>query len=205
MRFFTDAEAATVEAIVDRIYPPTSSPGAVQAGVPSFIDEQLAGPWGRGERMYLEPPFLEPTHGGHGWQSPLTPAQAYRTGLRAVDRFTTREFGDPFVALSTSDQHTVLTDLEAGRVDTFSNFDSAAFFALLRQNVVEGLFSDPRYGGNRNMAGWDWLGFPGDPDAHDYGTEIDRLDAPYAAEPVALPMAPAGLGESDPTATGRTW
>ena len=77
-------------------------PGAVEAGVPTFIDQQLAGPWGRGERMYREPPFHEPTHGGHGAQSPLTPAEVYHTGLRALDRFTTRDFGGPFVALTPS-------------------------------------------------------------------------------------------------------
>jgi gluconate 2-dehydrogenase gamma chain len=203
--FFTKAEAATVAAIVDQIYPPNAlGPGAVEAGVPTFIDQELSGPWGRGERMYRDPPFREPTHGGHGWQSPLTPAEVYRTGLSALDRFTTRDFGEPFVALTAADQHDVLTAVEAGLVDTFSELDPVSFFALIRQNVIEGLFADPRYGGNRDMAGWRWLGFPGDPDAHDYRGEIDRLETPYAGEPAALPVAPGSMGQPAATPGDRT-
>ena len=35
------------------------------------------------------------------------------------------------------------------------------FFALLRQNVLEGMFSDPLHGGNANLIGWQLIGFPG--------------------------------------------
>ena len=35
------------------------------------------------------------------------------------------------------------------------------FFAQLLENVREGYFADPLYGGNRGMAAWKWIGFPG--------------------------------------------
>ena len=34
---------------------------------------------------------------------------------------------------------------------------------MFRQNVLEGMLADPAYGGNRDMVGWKWLRFPGDP------------------------------------------
>ncbi|MGC1530923.1 MAG: gluconate 2-dehydrogenase subunit 3 family protein, partial [Bradyrhizobium sp.] len=35
------------------------------------------------------------------------------------------------------------------------------FWTTLYQTVVEGMYSDPIYGGNRNKAGWAIIGFPG--------------------------------------------
>ena len=35
------------------------------------------------------------------------------------------------------------------------------FWATVYQTVIEGMFSDPIYGGNRNKAGWKMIGFPG--------------------------------------------
>ena len=42
----------------------------------------------------------------------------------------------------------------------------ADFFRIVRQNVVEGFLSDPSYGGNFEMAGWRWVGYPGVASAH---------------------------------------
>lgn len=41
---------------------------------------------------------------------------------------------------------------------------------MLIQNVREGFFADPLYGGNKDMAGWKMLGFPGA--RYDYREEI---------------------------------
>ena len=38
---------------------------------------------------------------------------------------------------------------------------SDVFFAHLWESTVEGFFSDPVYGGNRNMVAWRMIGFPG--------------------------------------------
>ena len=37
------------------------------------------------------------------------------------------------------------------------------FFNALLQITMEGFFADPMYGGNRNMAGWKMVGYPGLP------------------------------------------
>jgi hypothetical protein len=49
--FFTNAEAAMVESIADRIIPPDpQTPGGKDAGCAAFIDRQLAGPYGQRRR-----------------------------------------------------------------------------------------------------------------------------------------------------------
>ena len=42
-------------------------------------------------------------------------------------------------------------------------FRAGDFFSMFRQNVLEGMLADPAYGGNKDMVGWKWIGFPGDP------------------------------------------
>ena len=39
--------------------------------------------------------------------------------------------------------------------------ETSHFFALLRQNTIEGMFCDPLHGGNADMVGWQLVGFPG--------------------------------------------
>jgi gluconate 2-dehydrogenase gamma chain len=72
-RFLQRQEAATVEAIVDRLIPPDpETPGGKGLGCAVFIDRQLAGPCGRSESYYMEGPFQKGTE-QQGPQSPITP------------------------------------------------------------------------------------------------------------------------------------
>ena len=52
--------------------------------------------------------------------------------------------------------------MEDGRA-TFENFDAGAFFGQLHALTMAGFFSDPIYGGNRDMASWKMIGYPGLP------------------------------------------
>src|SRR3954463_16196680 len=55
--FFTPAEAAVVDAIVDRLIPTDElGMGAKDAGVTTFIDRQLMGPYGGHEWLYMQAP-----------------------------------------------------------------------------------------------------------------------------------------------------
>jgi gluconate 2-dehydrogenase gamma chain len=54
---------------------------------------------------------------------------------------------------------------------------SGAFFALLRQLTVLGMFSSPEYGGNRDGCGWALLGFV---DQHVFTPPFGWYDAEYA-------------------------
>jgi len=82
--FFTPAEAAAVDAIVDRLIPTDElGPGAKDAGVTTFIDRQLTGPFGGHDWLYMQGPFSSTPLPTQGLQSPLVPRQQYRLGLGA--------------------------------------------------------------------------------------------------------------------------
>jgi gluconate 2-dehydrogenase gamma chain len=66
---------------------------------------------------------------------------------------------------------------------------STEFFALLLENTMEGFFADPIYGGNRDMAGWKLIGFPGA--RYDYRDWVERHNEPYPLPPVSI------MGRSD--------
>jgi gluconate 2-dehydrogenase gamma chain len=157
--FFTQEEAAFIEAAVDRLIPPEPEwPGARDAGVPSYIDLQLAGPYGAGDRLFLGGPIKQGTP-EQGYQLGLTPAQVYRTSLRTI-LARTRAAGVSFVEVSAEEQDKFLTRLEAGEAD-LDGVPSAVFFETLLANTIEGYFADPAYGGNKDMMGWRMVGFPG--------------------------------------------
>ena len=188
--FLSPAESAFIEAAVARLIPSDQTgPGAIEAGVPRFIDRQLSGPYGAGDHFYLQAPFPEgqPTQ---GWQM-AAPAQVYRAAIAGVDRWTTAAYGRPFAALDASTQDQALKALEDGKAD-LGETDSKAFFALLLQNTLEGYFADPIYGGNRDMAAWRMIGFPGA--RYDLRAYVSRYGERYALPPVGLLGRPEWRG-----------
>lgn len=186
--FLTEGERAALAALVERIFPgDEEGPGARELGVVDYLDRQLAGPWGQGGRMYRAAPHERPDHPGHGWQSPLTPAESYRVALAALEAAALRGHGRELARLADGELDVLLEDLAAGRLQGLDDPTPATFFAMLRQNVIEGLFADPSYGGNRGLGGWRWLGYPGVAAMHgDYGARIGRHGEPYAPEPRSL-------------------
>ena len=158
-RFFSAAEASFVEAAVERLIPAEPEwPGAAAAGVPNYIDLQLAGPYGAGDRLFLGGP-IKPGLPGQGYQLGLTPAALYRTSLHVIGEQLSRR-GLDFASAPAPEQDALLTELEAGRLD-LGGFSSAIFFETLLANTIEGYFADPAYGGNRDMVSWRMIGFPG--------------------------------------------
>jgi len=155
--FFTPAEWAFINAACARLIPEDElGPGAVQAGVPQFIDRQMATPWADGGLWYMQGPFVQ-AKPEFGYQSALTPKQTYRIGIKAIDALTA---GKGFAALDAGQQDEMLKKIEAGTL-TSPDLPLKNFFALLLKNVQEGFFGDPLYGGNKDMAGWKLIGHPG--------------------------------------------
>src|SRR5476651_2422338 len=107
--FFAAAEAAFIEAAVGRLIPNDAvGPGAVEAGVPFFLDRQLAGPFGRGDHYYLGGPWPKGTP-EQGYQSRFSPAQLYRAAIAAIVSYVGANFNDAaFSKLATDDQDRVL-------------------------------------------------------------------------------------------------
>lgn len=143
---FTPAEAATTSAIVERLIPKDQNgPGAIEAGVPRYIDWLL--------------------HSDHNsYHAPTNPHQtlteAYAAGLKAVDAYAQETHGAPFANLSPENQDAILHEMQANHATGFTP-DSLTFFNLVRAHAVEGMFGDPYYGGNINFVGWDLISYPG--------------------------------------------
>jgi gluconate 2-dehydrogenase gamma chain len=160
-RFFSTLELGFIEPAIDRLIPPDpAGPSASQAHVHVFLDRQLAGLYGRGDHFYLGGPWPKGVP-EQGYQSRLTPAQFYRAAIPAIERYAGGQFkGAAFKQLSNDQQDQVLKGLDAGHA-SLDGVDGRAFFAMFLQNVLEGYFSDPLYGGNKDMAAWKMIGFPG--------------------------------------------
>ncbi len=187
--FFTAPEAAFIEAAVGRLIPHDDiGPGAVEAGVPFFLDRQLAGKYGRGDHFFLGGPWPKGTP-EQGYQTRFSPAQLYQAAIAAVETYVAANFrGVSFSQLAAADADTVLQGLENGAITLGGGVDSKSFFAMLLQNTREGYFSDPIYGGNRNMGAWKMIGFPG---AHyDYKEWVSRHGERVPFEPVGFKGRP---------------
>lgn len=183
--FFTTDEAAFIEAACARIVPTDATgPSAVEAGVPLFLDRQLAGDYGKGSRWYMQGPFGKST-GTQGYQYKHPPAGLHRAAIKAIGDHLGRDGGEPFHKRDAGAQDAFLKDLEAGKVDLGADVDAKGYFGLLLQNVMEGYFSDPIYGGNRGMGPWKMIGFSGA--RYDQRAYVLRYGEPY-------PLAPVGIG-----------
>jgi gluconate 2-dehydrogenase gamma chain len=210
IEFFNPYEAAMVEALTARILPGTpDDPGAREAGVIYYIDRVLAGPdGGYAVKTYRQGPFLVVSEGEtsvertsrtdiyrvvetaprddvsrYGYQSVLTPQEIYRRGLASVDAYARSAHGAAFLDLGEDQQDAVLETMEADEATEFDAPGGNAFFTKLRNDTIEGMFSDPIYGGNRDMAGWRLIGYPG---ARGFYTAQEMADGSFSADPVSL-------------------
>ena len=159
--FLNSAEWRFIQAAVARLIPSDDvGPGAIEAGVPEFIDRQLEGAWGHGAFFYTQGPFHESSP-LFGYQGALLPRDLYRTVIAAVDKWCQQQRGGKlFAELDASQQDEVLKGLEGGSI-TFEGSQARDFFAFLLANTKEGYFSDPIHGGNKRAMSWTMIGFPG--------------------------------------------
>jgi gluconate 2-dehydrogenase gamma chain len=127
-------ERDALDAIVERLIPTDETgPGAREAGVSRYILQALASDYSG---------FVE----------------AYRDGLASLDSTARERAGGTFAAIGAEGQDALLVDIEAGRIGPPS---LSTFFETVRQHAMEGMFGDPRWGGNIDQAGWKLLGYEG--------------------------------------------
>ena len=182
--FLNSNEASFVEAAVARLIPEDDQwPGALKAGVPNYIDKQLAGAWGVGERLYRSGPW-RPGTPAQGYQLPFTPAELFRTSIDAINKELSQA-GTPFTAMNSEQQDAYLARLESGGKD-LGGVPSNVFFEHLWECTIEGFFSDPVYGGNRDMVACRMIGFPGA-----YASYYDLVDQ----HGIKIDRAPMSVGE----------
>ncbi len=161
LQFFSQHQYDTIAAIAERFIPADElSVSGKEAGCATFVDRQLAGDFGQAATQYRLGRFVKGTP-EQGLQSALTPAERYRQGLPALDHYCQIHFAKNFIDLSGEQQDELLQHMELGKLDLGPEIESKIWFELLLQNIREGFLSDPIYGGNKNMASWKMLGFPG--------------------------------------------
>jgi hypothetical protein len=197
-RFFSSHQAAVVEAATARIAPgpdddpaEAGHPGAREAGVTGYIDLILGalgtlsdaapmifagGPWSG--RHSSGPDYmasfipLDPVT-RIAWRERLAAWQEqYRQGIETLDKLA----GGDFTRATHEEQDTILAGETMGE-----------FRSLLFEHTIEGLYASPEYGGNRDLAGWKEIGFPGDVQPDGYtGDEVERPDGhdPVGDHPV---------------------
>jgi gluconate 2-dehydrogenase gamma chain len=166
LRFFTAEEAKIVQAACARIFPSDESgPGATEANVVVYIDRQLAGPYGRDKYRYTKGPWVESVP-EHGYQGKENPQQIYRANIPKL--------GADFAVLPPEQQDERLEKIQ-----------NSLFFRMLRQHTIEGMFCDPMHGGNKDLIGWQLIGYPGP--LMSYRDEIGKNDTePFRGKPRSL-------------------
>jgi gluconate 2-dehydrogenase gamma chain len=158
----TATEAAFLSAAYDTFIPADRlSPSGTECGLVTYMDRQLAGAWGNGARFYRGGPFLKGKP-EHGYQLPLTPREFFRAGIAAANDWSRKTYGKDFDRLAAADREAALKAMEAGKAE-MPGVSSRQFFNALLQISMEGFFADPIYGGNRDMAAWKMVGYPGLP------------------------------------------
>lgn len=178
-------EQAFIEAVVDHMVPADElSPKGTDVGINIFIDRALAGSWGKGARLYQQGPWKQGVP-NQGYQLPLTPAELYRAGIPAANAHCVKTYGKTFDKIDEAQREEFLKAWQAGKVTFEGGPPARVFFGMLYQNVMQGMFSDPIYGGNRDKAGWKLIGFPGIIAVHNQDVEKFR-DKKYTADIVSI-------------------
>jgi len=183
-QILTAGEVAFLGAAADTMIPADElSPSASACGVVVYIDRQLAGAYGAGARIYSAGPF-QPAQPGLGWQSPVTPLGFFRAGIAEADRWCKATYGHSLDHLHEPDRIAALKAMEKGEAD-FRGIASKTFFSEMLQLAMEGFFSDPIYGGNRDKASWRMIGYPGLPATYREKIEAFRGKR-YEQEPQSI-------------------
>lgn len=158
------------------------------------------------ERIYVPRDLLY----RYGYQSPNNLHEIYRQGLAAIDEIARSQFGTGFAGLSTEQLEQFVGDIASSKELSVPSehqtegtslrgigeagggvgyFPPAVedFFETVRTHVIQGMFSDPLYGGNVDFAGWRLVGYPGAQRAY---TPRDIAQPGTDREPQSLAQLP---------------
>lgn len=183
-RYFTQPEWEFIKAAVDRLIPSDADgPGAVELGVPEFLDREMEGAYGHGGFWYMQGPFVPDTPPTLGYQLRYTPRELYRAGIAAVDDWCKSQHGKRFAELAPEQRDDVLHQLEKNQVQ-LKDVPAGTFFSQLLTNTKEGYFADPMYGGNKQMGAWKLIGFPGA--RADFADWVEQPGKAYPFGPAAI-------------------
>jgi hypothetical protein len=128
-------EAETIEALGEALVP-----GAKQAGVAHFVDQQVSVPPGEAlleaRQLNVRPPFIN----------------FYRAAIAAVDKAAEARSGRKFATLSPEEQHGFIDAMRQNKIDGWQGPAGGFVYLVLRSDAV-----DVVYG---TMDGYESLGVP---------------------------------------------
>lgn len=131
LRVFTEGEADCLGCLCEQLIPADDFPGAREAGVVNFIDKQL---------FQRFPELVE----------------AYKNGLRSLEKSCEETHGHPFAQLDRETRHLVTVQMEKGEVPSSSweGKEQKEFFNMVLRNTMQGFYGAPRHGGNKDYASY---------------------------------------------------
>ncbi|WP_236972184.1 gluconate 2-dehydrogenase subunit 3 family protein [Membranihabitans marinus] len=112
-QFFTEDESKTLSSLTETILPKTDTPGAIEVGVPEFIDDLIGNFWKEKKQMN------------------------FKSQLEKVNSMSQESFGKPYYDLSEEDQNTIMDELVA----MAKNESGKSFFMELKELTFSGYFS----------------------------------------------------------------
>lgn len=125
-------ENRTLRAAIDRIVPADDYPSARDAGVMNFL------------HRLIEEEGL---------------STLYQACLRALNAEAEMSHTKPFADCTEREQDALLAHIERGETHAPWAADPAEFFRTLAAHTVEGYYSDPGNGGNKDGVAWKMVGY----------------------------------------------
>ncbi len=129
------SEVKLLDAIADQIIPPDDFAGGKEAGVTSYIDQQLAG-------------FFSDQ------------LEMYKVCLPALNSSCSKAYGKDFIALPFEKQFEFLKDTQEGKYnnDNWGGHKASDFFNTVRRHCLQGYYGSPRHGGNKDYVSYRLIG-----------------------------------------------
>jgi hypothetical protein len=123
-----------LRAMMNRIIPQDDFPNAWDAGVGNYLSRQFEG----------------------DLQSRV---EDYHLGLETLEAESRASTGKSFIELDAAVQDHLLGQLETGQVTLSWPVNPTEFFHMVIAHVMEGYYSNPGNGGNRDSIAWKMIGF----------------------------------------------
>jgi hypothetical protein len=170
VRFFGAAEAALLEAIIDRIMPQDDRSAERTIPILPIIDARL----------------FKNTLNGFRYEDMPPDQEAYHLGLRAMEEMAGERFGASFVSLSVHRQELILKSIHDGEPDPahpiWKQMPIHRFWAMLMEDCVTAYYSHPW--------AWDEIGFGGPAYPRGYMRLENGLPEPWETDEVRYEWSP---------------
>lgn len=200
--FFNDRQFKIIESLMSRIIPEGDTPGARTAGSAWYLDKFLGA-------FNVDPPLIYaggPYSGRQGGEAnfknfiPLSRVEelTWRTIIEGSRGIPEREFNGPVKGLQEiytegiifvdnlsyelyGKDILLLGNNEMDSIIEALRDKNPEFFKVLLEHTYEGTYGAPEYGGNRELAGWNAINYPGDVQPIGYNQkEMEEPDDPEA-------------------------